>query len=198
MIRDLDLTTVKNKLSDKKGWWWRCRNDIDKLELEYKQFLYLIAINPNEMVVPWTQDLDDLWHEHILDTQKYADDCQKIFGRFIHHNPHVPKGTSKHSTAYNNTKKMYKEAFKEKADKTKSGSSSSSGCGAGCGGTNNTVIMPVVFCGSAPSSGISSCSSGGSTSSGGGSSCSTSSCSSGSSCGSSCGGGGCGGGGCSS
>lgn len=190
MIRDLDLTTVKNKLASKKSWWWNSWNDIDKLELEYKQFLYLIAINSDKMVVPWTQDLDDLWHEHILDTQKYADDCQKIFGKFIHHNPHVPKGSSKHSTAFNDTKKMYKEAFKEKADKKKSGSSGS-GCGAGCGSTNNTVIMPVVFCGSASShSSGSSCSSGTS----GGSSCSTSSCSSGSSCGSSCGGGGCGGG----
>lgn len=32
--------------------------------------------------------IDDFWHLHILDTQKYAEDCQVIFGYFLHHFPY--------------------------------------------------------------------------------------------------------------
>jgi hypothetical protein len=55
--------------------------------------------------------LDDLWHEHILDTQKYKEDCESVFGKFIHHNPHVPKGTRKHTTASRDTNRMRSNTF---------------------------------------------------------------------------------------
>merc|ERR1712032_1544424 len=31
--------------------------------------------------------VDLVWHEHILDTQQYKMDCQRMFGRYIHHAP---------------------------------------------------------------------------------------------------------------
>ncbi|NJN86389.1 MAG: hypothetical protein HC881_08865 [Leptolyngbyaceae cyanobacterium SL_7_1] len=34
-------------------------------------------------------DIDQVWHYHILDTQKYATDCQHLFGYFIHHFPYL-------------------------------------------------------------------------------------------------------------
>lgn len=188
-IEALDLSEIKRKLQSKKGLWWRFRNNVDKLELEYKQFLYLIAINPGEVVVPWSQNMDDLWHEHILDTVKYSQDCQDIFGRYIHHNPHLGLGTSNQQYHYEKTKKIYKETFEDKAKKKKSGDSSfheTPGCSA---------IMPVVFCGATPDSASSnhsssSCSSNTSSCSSNSSSCGSSSCGS-----AGCGGGGCGGGG---
>jgi hypothetical protein len=51
-IDALDLSSVKTKLGEQKGWWWRRRNNLDKLEVEYKQFLYLIATNHGKTVVP--------------------------------------------------------------------------------------------------------------------------------------------------
>jgi hypothetical protein len=107
---------------------WKWLYSEHTVEKEYKQFLYLIATNPNRTIVPWSQTLDDFWHEHILDTQKYETDCKKIFGKFVHHDPHIVD--SKQKTACNETKKMYKQAFKEKAEKKKDSGSS---CGAGCG-----------------------------------------------------------------
>jgi hypothetical protein len=139
-IQAVDLATVKEKFKWRKGWWWCLWHDADKIEQEYRQFLYLIATNPGEMVVPWTQDMDDFWHEHILDTSKYQADCNTIHGSFIHHNPHVPKGSETHDKAFTKTKTLYKNAFKDKAEKKRDTGS------AGCGGAGCTTFMPIVFC----------------------------------------------------
>jgi hypothetical protein len=40
-----------------------------------------LAIVPSEPV-------DTFWHNHILDTQKYAPDCEKVFDFFLHHFPY--------------------------------------------------------------------------------------------------------------
>lgn len=41
---------------------------------------------PDQPLVPscW---VDDFWHLHILDTIKYAEDCNRFFGYFLHHFP---------------------------------------------------------------------------------------------------------------
>jgi hypothetical protein len=188
-ISNLDLKLAKEKLKEKKSWWWNLWNDVDKLELEYKQFLYLILANPGKTVVPWSQNMDDLWHEHILDTKKYKKDCEEIFGKFVDHNPHLPIGTPEQTKAFSETKEMYREAFGEKVKNKSSGKpSSEAACGAGC-----TAIMPVVFCGASHDGGHSghdghSCGSHDSGHSCGGHSCGGHGCSSCSSC-SSCGGG---------
>jgi hypothetical protein len=127
-----------------------------------------------------------MWHVHILDTRKYEEDCKKVFGKTIHHNPHLPVGSTKQKQAFNETKDMYKAAFDKKKGTAYEGSTGSSGGG-------DVIFMPVVFCGgggdySAPST--SSCGTNGDS---GAAACGTSSGDSGG--GSSCGGGGCGGGG---
>ncbi len=35
------------------------------------------------------KDVDTFWHYHILDTMKYARDCEQIFGYFQHHSPYL-------------------------------------------------------------------------------------------------------------
>lgn len=182
LIKLLDLSTVKKKFKEKKSWFWNIRKDVNKIELQYRQFLYVIAVNPGKIVVPFNDDLDEFWHQHILDTAKYEKDCMFVFGQVIHHNPHLDVGTVKQKKAFNETKKMYKEAFKDKSKpKNKDSGDSSPGCSAG--------FVPI-FCGAGCFSSHHS-DSGSSHSDAGhsGASC-------GSSCGASCGGGGgCGGGG---
>ncbi len=81
-VAALDLKSVRKKFVVKKGLWWCMRRDAGLVEREYRQFLYLIICNPGQTVVPWSHDLDDFWHEHILDTAKYAEDCNTIMGSF--------------------------------------------------------------------------------------------------------------------
>jgi hypothetical protein len=88
VIDSLDLEAIKVKLIHKKsgeGWSHERANAI---ELEYKRFLYLMKTFPNEHTSPLV-DVDTFWHYHILDTKKYAADCQKVFGFFLHHFPYV-------------------------------------------------------------------------------------------------------------
>jgi len=53
---------------------------------EYRCMLYLIQKFPDAPVVP-SKLVDLIWHEHILDTQQYKQDSQRLFGRYIHHAP---------------------------------------------------------------------------------------------------------------
>jgi len=53
---------------------------------EYRRMLYLIQKRPDAPVVP-SRLVDLVWHEHILDTQRYKADSQRLFGRYIHHAP---------------------------------------------------------------------------------------------------------------
>ncbi|RYC66258.1 glycine-rich domain-containing protein [Spirosoma sordidisoli] len=63
------------------------RDKADEIELWYKRFLFLLAKYPEKNIVP-TKSVDKFWHQHILDTRKYAHDCEKTFGYFIHHFPY--------------------------------------------------------------------------------------------------------------
>jgi hypothetical protein len=69
-------------------------------------------MNPQQCIVPWYEELDNLWHEHILDTRKYEIDCRNIFGSIIHHNPNLPKGTVNHTNHWAETKRLLKVWFK--------------------------------------------------------------------------------------
>ena len=55
-------------------------------ESEYREFLLLAKMYPAETPSP-SADVDAFWHFHILDTVKYARDCDKAFGYFLHHKP---------------------------------------------------------------------------------------------------------------
>lgn len=141
-ILALELESVRKRLWGKRGLLWKIKNDSLRLEKEYRQFLYLIVRNPGVTIVPWSQGLDDFWHEHILDTAKYAADCEYLGAGFIHHNPHVPKFSEGHKKAYEETGKLYREAFKEKI----AGKSGKNATGPGCDSS-----MPVAFCSSSTS-----------------------------------------------
>jgi hypothetical protein len=40
--------------------------------------LTLIKLYPTKGIVP-RKTMDEFWHQHILDTQAYREDCQAIF-----------------------------------------------------------------------------------------------------------------------
>lgn len=86
-LRKLDLEPIAYKLmhsSQGKSW---TRQETTQAIASYLNFLSLIYLYPNLPLVP-TQEIDQVWHHHILDTSKYAQDCQMLFGRFIHHFPY--------------------------------------------------------------------------------------------------------------
>lgn len=86
-INELDLSKIKFKLlhcGDKDIWTDKlCEIAIS----EYKRFLMLLLKYPDKKIIP-NKLMDSIWHQHILDTRKYANDCTSIFGHFVHHNPY--------------------------------------------------------------------------------------------------------------
>jgi hypothetical protein len=53
----------------------------------YRQYLFLYYLYPDRILVP-SREIDQVWHTHILDTAKYREDCDQLFGRFIDHWPY--------------------------------------------------------------------------------------------------------------
>ena len=86
-IRALDLDPIKVKLIDAEDGHGWTREYAERMEVAYKRFLTLLVTHPETTIAP-SKEIDKFWHAHILDTMKYADDCQQVFGYFLHHFPY--------------------------------------------------------------------------------------------------------------
>lgn len=88
-VSSLDLSPIRTKLLDSDhgpGW---SAEEVEEGERLYRYFLALqIAYPESEPPVVPTVSADEFWHHHILDTRKYEADCQRLFGRFLHHFPY--------------------------------------------------------------------------------------------------------------
>lgn len=86
-IAATDFSMIKLKLQDaEEGPGWSPEM-CDVVEEEYKRFLGLKRAYPDREIVP-NRSVDLFWHQHILDTAKYSEDCERLFGYFLHHYPY--------------------------------------------------------------------------------------------------------------
>jgi hypothetical protein len=116
LISALDLTPIKVKLMHKEsGEGWSLEK-ADAMETEYRRFLYLMKAFPNEQTAPLV-DVDTFWHYHILDTMKYASDCESAFGYFLHHYPYIglegEDGAEVQGQAGERMRELYESTFGE-------------------------------------------------------------------------------------
>jgi hypothetical protein len=129
---ELELNSVRDALIEKRGW------PLERAEVaraEYVRFLTLLQRKPGFMLIPWPNqegqdDLDQFWHQHILDTAKYAADCNALFGRMIHHNPHVLRGSGDERDATEKTQRLYARTFGSGSYGRPVDSADLTGCGA--------------------------------------------------------------------
>lgn len=82
-LDSLDLSLVRDRLIARSGF---TPDRADHALADYKGMLALI-LEGKQVVRPLSSDGDEAWHAHILFTQKYTEDCQKLVGRYIHHLP---------------------------------------------------------------------------------------------------------------
>ncbi len=113
-IAALDLEPIKVKLMHEEsgeGWTLERANAV---EFEYRRFLFLMKKFPNEQTAPLV-DVDTFWHYHILDTMKYAVDCDAVFGHFLHHFPYIglrgEDDEAAHIRVGERMKELYEETF---------------------------------------------------------------------------------------
>jgi hypothetical protein len=116
-IVELDLDPIKVKLMHKESGEGWTLEQASAVETEYRRYLYLMKKFPNELAAP-SMDVDTFWHYHILDTMKYARDCEEVFGYFLHHFPYVGlRGEDDlvaHHQAGERMAELYEETFGEK------------------------------------------------------------------------------------
>lgn len=87
IMDELDLEPIMVKVMDsEEGMGWSL-DFTNRVTHEYRKFLVLCKENPDIAIVP-SSFVDDFWHFHILDTQKYQEDCESFFGYFLHHFPY--------------------------------------------------------------------------------------------------------------
>ena len=86
-VRDLDLQRIIWKMADPEEGRGLTPQMLARAEMDYRRFLHLHILFPEKELVP-TKMIDEVWHQHILDTRAYADDCERIFGHFLHHYPY--------------------------------------------------------------------------------------------------------------
>ena len=131
LINSIDLKMVKKKLMDEEegqGWGEEYTNYVEK---RYRRYLCMIVLNENGSIVP-TKNIDQFWHQHILDTRAYAKDCQSILGKFIHHFPYFGMRSEEDAQdlldSFEETKEFYTRLFGEEYTKEFNDESSSSKC----------------------------------------------------------------------
>lgn len=114
-IANIDLEMVKMKLREpEEGENWT-HDQCDSAEVEYKRYLTLCkkygrGIVPNKI-------MDKAWHYHILDTRAYHNDCENVFGHYLHHFPYFgmrgEQDAIELKNSFEETKRKYFETFGE-------------------------------------------------------------------------------------
>jgi len=103
-----DYAFLRDRVAEEYGW------DRDRAEgaiVEYLRFLQLLSEAPRRELIA-SSDVDLVWHEHIMDSENYAVDCNALFGRFLHHRrARTPAELAQIPESYSQTKRVYAERF---------------------------------------------------------------------------------------
>jgi hypothetical protein len=118
-IDAINFQPIINKLVS--GGW--LESDAIATTDQYRKYLFLNVKYPDQIIPP-SDDIDELWHNHILDTHLYIKDCDALFGKYKHHYPYFgideKSDMNDLNKAFNNTKELYLKEFGEELVATKS------------------------------------------------------------------------------
>lgn len=116
-IASIDLEMVKFKMLNEDTLNWN-KEQVEDAEIEYKRYLHLTRHfpYPNYSIVP-NKIMDTMWHYHILDTRAYMADCERVFGKYLHHFPYFgirgEEDAQNLRNAFEKTKEYYLLSFGE-------------------------------------------------------------------------------------
>lgn len=65
--------------------WTSAQNRL--AEKWYRGYLWLSYLHGKRPVFGIVAEADELWHAHIVYTKRYRQDCRRVFGEFLDHNP---------------------------------------------------------------------------------------------------------------
>ncbi len=111
----LDLSAICDKLQDPQGWYRWPNDRVIAAIKDYRKFLHLNRKYPETELVPGP-DADEVWHLHVLNTRQYQEDCERLFGRFLHHSPASDMAEHEMEIARENTVRLHMKEFGEAPD----------------------------------------------------------------------------------
>ena len=115
-VEQLDLERIAWKVMHDQFKPEMSEDEVSRAVHQYRRFLSLKIRYPNANLVP-TDEIDLVWHTHILDTSNYASDCQNLFGSFLHHDPYFGElGNETQDDMeemFNDTSELWKREFGE-------------------------------------------------------------------------------------
>lgn len=110
-VSRLDFSMLRMKLVSEGGWSLEACDEAEDL---YRKFLALNIRYPETKICP-NGPTDSFWHAHILDTRKYAEDCNELFGGLLHHFPYFglrgPEDRADLERAFSNTTDLFIRHF---------------------------------------------------------------------------------------
>lgn len=119
MRHDLDKAAIdlpfSQRLARENGW---TAEYALRFIHEYKRFIYLTCISPDEMTP--SDEVDQAWHLHLVYSRDYLGEfCPRVLKRELHHGP-AEGGTyeaQRFEQNYTRTLKLYGQVFGEKSPK---------------------------------------------------------------------------------
>lgn len=104
-----NLEKPKKFLIARKGF---DKDYVENLEIEYKRYLAIKALNPNEYF-PISNSVDELWHAHILFTEDYRKMSNELIGNYFNHYPTITDDEAIELEPYyfNDTLVKYEQLF---------------------------------------------------------------------------------------
>ena len=135
---DLNLSSVRSRVIKERPDW--TSEYADKVDVEYRRWLQMCSEMDKHNIPElklFSKHVDDFWHNHVLFTEKYMNECDQIAGRYLHHQPADDNDTSSREadalvfTAY------YTKLFGEyPSDIWKMHKTPKCGCSCKCGSAN--------------------------------------------------------------
>jgi len=115
-IQALDLDPIRLRVMDAElgeGW---TREHAESIERAYRNYLTMLVKHPEDLEdIVVSNDVDEFWHAHILHTMKYTEDCERVFGKYLHHNPHIgertPADIERKAALAQKTRRLYQQQF---------------------------------------------------------------------------------------
>lgn len=108
-LQKIDFGPIAFKLmypEEGQGW---TKEEATQAINKYRRFLLINYLYPDQQIVP-TPEIDRVWHTHILDTAKYREDCQVLFGQFLDHFPYEDDREPLEK-AFDRTKSLFDKHF---------------------------------------------------------------------------------------
>jgi hypothetical protein len=81
-----DFKLAVEKILENKQDKWNANRAQTAIK-NYKRYMAITKALGGVQLVP-NGDIDEIWHMHILDTRAYMQDCESLFGEYLHHYPY--------------------------------------------------------------------------------------------------------------